>query len=108
MAHDQQKRSLHHLDRRRALFAWLFDLNSRSEHVAWIASSPNGLGKPGYRFDATWSVLDEHCGVLELHEHFANLRLSLFLAVPFEGGETCWWWTTQDGVWLGEARVGLA
>jgi hypothetical protein len=107
MAHDQPTRSIDRLDGRRA-FAWLFDLNSSSEHVARIASSPNRLGRPDYRFDATWSVLDEHCGVLELHEHFANLRLSLFLAVPFEGDETCGWWTTQDGVWLGEAHVGLA
>jgi hypothetical protein len=86
----------------------LFEPRWAGEYVANVTSRSMRSGRPDYRFDATWSELDELCGVLELHEHFANLTLSLFLAVPFEGGETCWWWTIQDGAWIGEAHVGLA
>ena len=88
--------------------AWLFGgEHALTTSVAGVAFRSTCSGRPDHLFDATWSDLDEHCGVLELHEHCVDLRLSLFLAVSFNG-TTCGWWTNQDGVWLGEARVGLA
>ena len=57
---------------------------------------------------ATWTDLDEHGGVLQIHERLANLMLSLYVLVPSAGMTTSSWWATADGSWLGAALVGLA
>ena len=108
MAQNQQTRKSSDSVRRRQNIDRLLSVGRRSEHVAAIVSLSTYFGRPDYLFDATWFELDERCGVLDLRELFGNVTLSLFLALPYEGGGTCGWWTTQDGVWLCKAHVGLA
>jgi hypothetical protein len=77
--------------------------NERDGSFAWRPAP----GQPHYVSDATWIDLDEHVGVLKLHERFAHLMLSLYVLVP-SAGVTTSWWTTADGSWVGAVLVGLA
>ena len=79
-----------------------------SEQGGSVAWHPVTSAQPNYVSDATWTDLDEHGGVLQIHERLANLMLSLYVLVPTAGATTSSWWATADGSWLGAALVGLA